>query len=107
MEAELLLAAWNCSEAVYDPTLEIKVPGMIFQRVKYFESSTFGTAKATGIWTVDMQNDPLAPLSVLVIAIRGTASNVDRMVLLNGKEGDATKDNFIVSHSISCLLLFV
>jgi len=72
---------------------------MTVRRSKYVSSSTFGTTKATGFWTVESHNNTASPGPFLVIAVRGTASNVDHMVNLNGKTRDNGSDDFVVSFS--------
>jgi hypothetical protein len=87
--------------AVYDPETEPSVPGFTFKQENYISPSVGGTTKATSLCMVS-RSQPATPtaanpfLPMLVVAIRGTANSVDRMVNLNGKSKGV--DFLIVRH---------
>lgn len=87
-EAEIVAASFACAAAVYEPDQTPSVPGLNFHKEASINPSTGGTKKATEIFLVKQSaiegsnSHPLLPM--VVVAIRGTASWVDRMVNLNG-----------------------
>ena len=73
--------------------------GWVFDSIRYVSSSRFGTTKAAGFWAMKPEKGAVSSDSILVIAVRGTHSNVDHMVNLNERMEDTSKDEFIVSLS--------
>jgi hypothetical protein len=76
--------------AVYDPETESSVPGFTFEQENHINPSVGGTTKATSLCMVSRSQPATSTaanpfLPILVVAIRGTASSVDRMVNLNSK----------------------
>jgi len=87
-EAEIVSIAFACAAGVYQPDLDPSVPGFTFEKESHIAPSIGGTVKATDIFIVkdsspQTKTNPLLP--VMVVAIRGTASRVDRIVNLNGE----------------------
>ena len=87
-EAQIISAAWAGSAAIYEENAAPFLPGFEFERKAIIRPSIAGTTKATAIYLATasrfkvMDGSPLLPM--LVIAIRGTASRVDKMVNMNG-----------------------
>lgn len=83
-----MAASFACSAAVYETEQTLSVPGLDFHKEASISPSIGGTTKATEIFLVresatgSSESNPLLPM--IVVAIRGTASCVDRMVNLNG-----------------------
>lgn len=64
------------------------MPGFVLEKESRIEPSIGGTVKATDIFIAKAavgspRTNPLLPM--MVVAVRGTASRVDRMVNLNGE----------------------
>lgn len=82
-----MAASFACAAAVYESDQTLSVPGLSFHKEASINPSTEGTTKATDIFLVKESaiersgSNSLIPM--VVIAIRGTASWVDRMVNLN------------------------
>lgn len=85
----MLSIACACSSAVYDAAEKPSSPSFQFSRLSYIEPSIGGTSKATALWSVESANKGRPSERILVVAIRGTASHLDRMLNLNGKRADA------------------
>ncbi|KAH7128564.1 Alpha/Beta hydrolase protein [Dendryphion nanum] len=103
--ATLINAAFQCAASVYnvEPRAtantglddsfvlhghrEPKAFGVKFTEMNYLKPSIGGTAKAMGVWKIQSETHPSAndSLQALVIAIRGTASQLDHMVNINGR----------------------
>ncbi|KAH0561982.1 hypothetical protein GP486_003311 [Trichoglossum hirsutum] len=101
VEAEVVSAAFSCAAAVYDPESEPSIAGFACRRDAYIAPTAGGTVKATAVSLVERTSPasgggggggggrPASPLlPMLVVAVRGTASRVDRMVMLNGRSKD-------------------
>lgn len=103
-EAEVLAVALAGSVAVYDPETVPSVPGFSFRQEAHISPSVGGTTKATSFTLVSRSNpaERFAPavanslLPMLVVAVRGTASSVDRMINLNGKSRNM--ESFLVRY---------
>jgi hypothetical protein len=92
-EAEVISIAWKCAAAVYDPTSDIRSDGFEFKMRNYIPSSIGRATKATAFTLVDkassqQTSNPFLP--VLVIAVRGTASNIDHIVNVNSQAKNAS-----------------
>lgn len=86
-EAELISIAWKCTVSVYDQSSGIISDGSDFKTVRSIQPSIGGGIKATAISVItrDASNERVNPiLPLLVVAVRGSASNVDHMVNANG-----------------------
>jgi hypothetical protein len=102
----MLSLACACSVGVYNPDTDPSASDITFRRVRYVSSSTFGTTKATGFWVAESQNPMVTFEPSLFIAIRGSASSLDHMVNLNGRQEYASKDGFMVSSMLPNSFLF-
>lgn len=90
-EAEIVSTAFACAAAVYQPETIPSIPGIILEKEARIGASLGGTVKATDIYLARAVSEgpasnPLLPM--IVVAVRGTASRVDRMVNLNGESKD-------------------
>ncbi|KAI1111524.1 Alpha/Beta hydrolase protein [Nemania sp. NC0429] len=94
--ANLVMKAWQCSEAVYerDPALPSEELASSDVKIEWsLASSTNGDVKATTLTTFvapPSSGSSAGPATYLVIAIRGSASTVDQLVNLNGEPRDAS-----------------
>jgi hypothetical protein len=80
--------AFACAAAVYQPETRPDVPGFVLEKESRIEPSIGGTVKATNIFIARAAVESAeanAMLPMMVVAVRGTASRVDRMVNLNGE----------------------
>jgi hypothetical protein len=88
-EAEVVSMAFACAAAAYQPDVLPAVPGFEILKESHIAPSIGGTVKATDMFFVKRSvteggtANPLLPM--IVVAVRGTASRVDRMVNLNGE----------------------
>jgi len=86
--------AWKFSAAVYEPITKLVDSGFVFEELVSLSPSIGGTVKKSTMTIVSQTSSPNtadnAFLPMLVVAVRGTKSNVDMMVNLNSKGKSAT-----------------
>jgi hypothetical protein len=92
-EATIIDLAWKSSAAVYEQNTSLVDPDLIFQQQLSLCPSSGGTVKATTITIISQSSsskklDNLY-LPVMIVAVKGTKSNVDIMVNANCKGSDA------------------
>jgi hypothetical protein len=92
-EAAIINLAWKVSAAVYQPNRAIADDAFVVEELLYTTPSLSGTVKGTTITLISQSSPEAVPnqfLPLVIVAMRGTASVVDRMVNANSQPQDAS-----------------